>query len=73
MTSKVSGLLAAALDPVLQREMVAPALAKGLPTFCDKPIGGTVAGTKKILDFAKQHNAPLMSSSSPSMVKCAVV
>ena len=36
---------------------------KGLPTFCDKPIGGTVAGTRKILEFARKHNAPLMSSS----------
>jgi predicted dehydrogenase len=44
-------------------DLVAPGLAKGLPTFCDKPIGGTVAGTKKILDFAKQHHAPIMSSS----------
>jgi predicted dehydrogenase len=44
-------------------DLVAPALKKGLPTFCDKPIGGTVAGTRKILDLAKQHKAPLMSSS----------
>jgi predicted dehydrogenase len=44
-------------------DLVAPALKKGLPTFCDKPIGGTVAGTRKILDFAKVHGAPLMSSS----------
>ncbi len=44
-------------------DLVAPGLAKGLPTFCDKPIGGTVAGTKKILDFAKKHKAPLMSGS----------
>ena len=44
-------------------DLVAPGLAKGLPTFCDKPIGGTVAGTKKILDFARQHGTPLMSSS----------
>ncbi len=44
-------------------DLVAPGLARGLPTFCDKPIGGTVAGTRKILDFAKQHNAPIMSSS----------
>ena len=44
-------------------DLVAPCLAKGLPTFCDKPIGGTVAGTRKILEFAKQHNAPIMSSS----------
>ncbi len=44
-------------------DLVAPGLAKGLPTFCDKPIGGTVAGTKKILEFAQKHRAPLMSSS----------
>lgn len=44
-------------------DLVAPGLAKGLPTFCDKPIGGTVAGTRKILEFAKQHKAPIMSSS----------
>jgi predicted dehydrogenase len=44
-------------------DLVAPALKKGLPTFCDKPIGGTVAGTRKILELAKKHNAPLMSSS----------
>ncbi len=44
-------------------DLVAPGLAKGLPTFCDKPIGGTVEGTRKILDFARQHGAPLMSSS----------
>jgi|GEM_PF-309346 len=44
-------------------DLVAPGLAKGLPTFCDKPIGGTVAGTKKILDFARKHNTPIMSGS----------
>jgi predicted dehydrogenase len=44
-------------------DLVAPGLRKGLPTFCDKPIGGTPAGTRKILEFARQHHAPLMSSS----------
>jgi hypothetical protein len=44
-------------------DLVAPGLRKGLPTFCDKPIGGTVAGTKKILELARQHQAPIMSSS----------
>jgi predicted dehydrogenase len=44
-------------------DLVAPGLRKGLPTFCDKPIGGTPALTRKILDFARQHQAPLMSSS----------
>ena len=44
-------------------DLVAPALKKGLPTFCDKPIGGDVAGTRKILEFARKHKAPVMSSS----------
>ena len=44
-------------------ELCAPGLAKGLPTFCDKPIGGTVPETRRILDFARKHNAPIMSSS----------
>lgn len=44
-------------------DLCAPGLAKGLPTFCDKPIGGTVIETRRILDFAKKHQAPLMSSS----------
>jgi predicted dehydrogenase len=44
-------------------DLIAPALKKGLPTFCDKPIGRTVEGTRKILEFAKANGAPLMSSS----------
>ncbi len=44
-------------------DLIAPALTRGLPTFCDKPIGGSVAGTRKILEFARQHKAPIMSSS----------
>jgi predicted dehydrogenase len=44
-------------------DLIAPALSRGLPTFCDKPIGGSVAGTRKILEFAREHKAPLMSSS----------
>lgn len=44
--------------------LVAPGLARGLPTFCDKPIGGTPEETRKILDWARKHNAPLMSSSA---------
>ena len=44
-------------------DLVAPGLRKGLPTFCDKPIGGDVAGTRKILEFARKHKAPIMSSS----------
>lgn len=44
-------------------DLIAPALERGLPCFCDKPIGGSAAGTKKILDFARKHKAPIMSSS----------
>jgi predicted dehydrogenase len=44
-------------------DLVAPGLEKGLPTFCDKPIGGTVAKTRQIIELAQKHKAPLMSSS----------
>lgn len=44
-------------------DLVVPGLEKGLPTFCDKPIGGTVAGTRRILQLARERKAPLMSSS----------
>jgi len=44
-------------------DLVAPGLEKGLPTFCDKPIGGTVAETRRILKLARERRAPLMSSS----------
>jgi predicted dehydrogenase len=44
-------------------DLIAPALERGLPAFCDKPIGGTVAGTKKILELARKNKAPIMSSS----------
>lgn len=44
-------------------DLVAPGLSKGLPTFCDKPIGGSVAGTRQILELASKHKAPIMSSS----------
>jgi len=44
-------------------DLVAPALEKGLPVFCDKPIGGSPAGTRKILELARKHKTPIMSSS----------
>jgi predicted dehydrogenase len=43
--------------------LIAPALRRRLPTFCDKPIGGTVAETRRILELARAQQAPLMSSS----------
>ena len=44
-------------------QLIAPALERKLPVFCDKPIGETVAGTRAILEFARKHKAPIMSSS----------
>lgn len=44
-------------------DLVAPGLEAGKPTFCDKPIGGTVEGTRKILKLAQDRKTPLMSSS----------
>lgn len=44
-------------------DLLAPAIEKGLPIFCDKPIGADTAQVKKVLDYAKKYNAPFMSSS----------
>jgi predicted dehydrogenase len=44
-------------------DLVAPGLTRGLPTFCDKPIGGSIEGTRRILELASKHRAPLMSGS----------
>lgn len=44
-------------------DLLAPAIEKGLPIFCDKPVGADVAQVKKVLDYCKKYNAPLMSSS----------
>ncbi len=44
-------------------DLIAPALRRGLPCFVDKPIGGTIAETRRILALAREHRAPLMSSS----------
>jgi hypothetical protein len=44
-------------------DLVAPGLEAGKPTFCDKPIGASVEGTRKILELAKSRGTPIMSSS----------
>lgn len=44
-------------------DLLAPAIEKGLPIFCDKPIGATVPQVKKVLEYAKKYDAPFMSSS----------
>lgn len=44
-------------------DLVAPGLEAGKPTFCDKPIGGTIEQTRKILKLAQDRKTPLMSSS----------
>lgn len=41
-----------------------PALAKGLPTFIDKPLAVTAAEARAVLDFAEAHGARVMSTSS---------
>jgi hypothetical protein len=48
-------------------DLVAPGLAKGLPTFCDKPIGGT-AGTRKILN-THAHGARSCRRAFPARIR----
>ena len=39
-------------------------LKKGIPTFCDKPLAMTAKKAKAVVDLARQHGTPFMSSSS---------
>jgi len=41
-----------------------PALAKGLPTFIDKPLAMTAGEAKSVLAYAERHGSKMMSASS---------
>lgn len=41
-----------------------PALAKGLPTFIDKPLAMTAGEARSVIEFAERHGAKMMSASS---------
>lgn len=47
-----------------QYKYAVPALQKGIPTFCDKPLAMTAKEAKQIAQVAKEHGAPFMSASS---------
>jgi predicted dehydrogenase len=47
-----------------QWRLALPALAKGLPTFIDKPLAMRAAEARAVLDYAAAHGAPVMSASS---------
>lgn len=44
-------------------ELAAPAFKKGIPTFVDKPFASTLKDAQEMVNLARKHNAPLMSSS----------
>lgn len=47
-----------------QYQYAEAALAKGLPTFCDKPLAMTAREAQRMAQLAKKHGAPFMSASS---------
>jgi hypothetical protein len=47
-----------------QYRYAVPALKKGLPTFCDKPLAMTAQEAKQIAALSRKHDAPFMSASS---------
>ena len=48
----------------LHYKYAAPFLKAGIPTFVDKPLACSVSHARKLIDLAKRHRVPLMSSSS---------
>ena len=47
-----------------QYKYAVPALEKGLPTFCDKPLAMTAKEAQQIAALSRKHDAPFMSASS---------
>ncbi len=44
-------------------ELASPGLNKGVPTFVDKPFGGTSANGRKLAELAQAHGAPICTGS----------
>jgi len=44
-------------------KLAAPGLAKGIPTFVDKPFAATYGDAKAIVNLAREHNTPVLSLS----------
>ena len=44
-------------------KLAEPGLAKGVPTYIDKPLANEVADVEKILALARAHNTPVFSAS----------
>lgn len=44
-------------------EWARPALTRGVPTFVDKPFASDIDDARQMVELARQHNAPLYSSS----------
>ncbi len=45
-------------------ELAQPALEAGKPVFIDRPFTGSIYTAERIVELAREHNAPLMSCSS---------
>ena len=60
----VDGVIIAAGDAALHRELAAPALEAGLPTFVDKPFTATVEDAQALIDLATARQVPLFCSSA---------
>ncbi len=50
------------------RHLATPALAKGMPTFVDRPLAATTEDAKAIISLARRKSAPLLSCSHMRML-----
>jgi virulence factor len=64
MLGKIDAVLIESVDGSVHLERARPFLEAGLPTFVDKPLACSSADAREMARLAKEHGAPLFSSSS---------
>ena len=64
LAEQVDGLLLLSDDGGMHLDRVKRVVDKGLPVFCDKPLEGSTATARELVDLCREHNCPLFSGSS---------
>ena len=64
MLDQVDGVLILCVDGHTHARLATPGLARGLPTYIDKPLTCSLVEAQQLLATSTQHNAPCYSASS---------